>query len=331
MASRSNNALLRPDLIGQAAMDGILAEVRLAAASVGRFSIGDDGIFEMEGVPFIFVALEGTCRVRIGDADTFALQPGDSIVSLRGDSILIGNGELTASPTHISNVWIQNAVPTATSEGYEFPVEVLWGDGDDRCRLLGSAMILSRTTNSLALIENCPPVLMVPASETRLDLMIGAFDKMLDDELQHPRRGFPAQSKAIAHLVLVQILRSYMTEHVPPSSELLATHRTLGVSRVLKRLRREPDRQWTMIEMAREAGMSRTSFFDHFCNVTGTTPFRYLAATRLDIASHLLKNSRLSIAEIIDTVGYKSSRAFGAAFKDRHQLTPSAFRRQYRE
>ena len=82
--------------------------------------------------------------------------------------------------------------------------------------------------------------------------------------------------------------------------------------------------------MAREAGMSRTHFAEYFGQVTGMTPFRYLAACRMERAGKLLRDTDLPVADIALRCGYRSERAFRETFVQAHQMRPLAFRKARR-
>ena len=70
--------------------------------------------------------------------------------------------------------------------------------------------------------------------------------------------------------------------------------------------------------------MSR--FHATFRRETGDTPADRLAATRLDRAEDLLRETRLSIAEIALAVGFSDQSALTRSFRRRRGTTPAAFR-----
>lgn len=80
-------------------------------------------------------------------------------------------------------------------------------------------------------------------------------------------------------------------------------------------------------EMAREAGMSPSRFFDRFGAALGQSPHAYLAETRLRAAQRLLSDTRLSIAEIAVRTGHADQSALTRAMKARLGVTPAAWRR----
>lgn len=84
----------------------------------------------------------------------------------------------------------------------------------------------------------------------------------------------------------------------------------------------------TVSAMAAECGLGVTAFIAHTRAVTGNTPAAYLGERRLERAAALLRDTRLSIAEIADACGFASSHYFATRFGERHGCTPRDYRRR---
>ncbi len=73
----------------------------------------------------------------------------------------------------------------------------------------------------------------------------------------------------------------------------------------------------------------------HFCRVFkrefSTTFKQYLTRLRIQKAKDLLKNTNKSISEIYDEIGYNNNRTFFVDFKKATDLTPSQFRKQFKD
>ncbi len=82
----------------------------------------------------------------------------------------------------------------------------------------------------------------------------------------------------------------------------------------------------TVRALAREAGMAVSRFHEEFRRETGDTPAERLASTRLDRAEDLLRETRLSIAEIALAVGFSDQSALTRSFRQRRGTTPAALR-----
>ena len=59
---------------------------------------------------------------------------------------------------------------------------------------------------------------------------------------------------------------------------------------------------------------------------TGKTYKELLQAKRMNQAAYLLSNSRLAVADIIESVGYDNSSYFYRKFKERYGVSPKEYR-----
>jgi len=83
-------------------------------------------------------------------------------------------------------------------------------------------------------------------------------------------------------------------------------------------------------QLADKLGMSKSTFIRRFQKSTGEKPSRYLQRLRVESAKSRLINSDDSTKTIALDVGYTDYSYFSILFKSLTQLTPSAFRRQFR-
>src|SRR5436305_14871550 len=86
-------------------------------------------------------------------------------------------------------------------------------------------------------------------------------------------------------------------------------------------------RDWTLEELAKEVGASRSVLAERFAELVGLPPMHYLANWRMQIASGLLSGGA-NIATIAAETGYGSEAAFSRAFKKMVGVAPSAWRRR---
>ena len=89
---------------------------------------------------------------------------------------------------------------------------------------------------------------------------------------------------------------------------------------------RKPARNWTIEELAKDVGLSRSVLAERFTDLVGMPPMHYLAKWRMQIASGLLGGGA-NIAAVAAEIGYGSEAAFSRAFKKMVGVPPSAWRR----
>lgn len=83
----------------------------------------------------------------------------------------------------------------------------------------------------------------------------------------------------------------------------------------------DPQRAWTVVELAETAGMSRSAFFDRFTRSVGLRPMEYLLAWRMALAKDILRHQDVALDEVARRVGYGSASTFSTAFS-RHVGQP---------
>lgn len=79
-------------------------------------------------------------------------------------------------------------------------------------------------------------------------------------------------------------------------------------------------------DLAREAGMSESSFARHFKQATGETPVEYLLKLRLQDAATLI-GSGMSVSEAAYAAGFSDSNYFSRIFKQKYGVSPRDFKK----
>ena len=84
----------------------------------------------------------------------------------------------------------------------------------------------------------------------------------------------------------------------------------------------------SLAEIARKVGTHDKRLSSIFREHLGTTVFAYVREARLRKGQELLADSRLSVQDIAELVGFRSACNFTTAFRERQGLTPSQYRQQ---
>jgi AraC-like DNA-binding protein len=100
------------------------------------------------------------------------------------------------------------------------------------------------------------------------------------------------------------------------------------VGAALRLMHANPAQNWTVEELAREAGLSRSVLAERFTALVGESPMRYLARWRIHLARQMLRDGAANIGDIAERVGYESEAAFNRAFKRIVGEPPAAWRRR---
>lgn len=114
-------------------------------------------------------------------------------------------------------------------------------------------------------------------------------------------------------LVVIRTLRSWI--HQGPTSGWLGGLSDARIANALKAIHEHPMQRWSIEALAGIAGMSRSSFCEHFAALVGRSPLRYHNEWRLTLARDLLAGRSARVGEIGLSIGYESEAAFSRAYK----------------
>lgn len=131
----------------------------------------------------------------------------------------------------------------------------------------------------------------------------------------------------LAELLLIQVVREHLERMPAGSATWLSALRDDSVGRAIALMHGDPGRTWTINRLAREVGLSRSSFAERFTTLVGIPPMQYLAKWRMETAADLLSDN-VNIASVANEVGYGSEASFSRAFKKIVGVPPSHWRRQ---
>lgn len=139
--------------------------------------------------------------------------------------------------------------------------------------------------------------------------------------------GAAALLERASETMFIDALRRYLECLPVGSTGWLAGLRNAQIGRALALIHRAPARPWTIDDLARAAGLSRSVFCDRFLRLLGQPPMQYLARWRMEAAAGLLRGGQAPVASVALEVGYESEAAFARAFKRETGTSPARWRR----
>jgi len=131
----------------------------------------------------------------------------------------------------------------------------------------------------------------------------------------------------LADVLVIQMIRSWIDSAPQANSGWLSALRDEHVGPALGAIHREPERQWTVESLAREAGMSRSAFSARFTQLVGETALHFLTQWRMRLAHTRLRETSEPLSIVAERVGYESEAAFCRAFKRVFGVPPGSVRR----
>jgi AraC-like DNA-binding protein len=104
--------------------------------------------------------------------------------------------------------------------------------------------------------------------------------------------------------------------------------RSLAVRKLAVEIHSAPEKNWTVSEMARKAGIPPRTLSRMFKNELGMGPMDLVIKNRLDLASTILMSTDDTIESIARRLGYKSLYSFSNLFYRHIGMRPGQFRKK---
>jgi AraC-like DNA-binding protein len=164
------------------------------------------------------------------------------------------------------------------------------------------------------LVGLMPQIMSVGALIGRQPELMPLLEAM-EREMAEERVGSAGILARLADVIAASIVRGLVECGCGDATGWIEALRDPRLGRVIAALHREPGRSWTLAEMAREMGSSRSVFAKRFVEVTGVTPQRYVLALRMRLAEQWFRRDKLSIDTAARRLGFGSQAAFARAFK----------------
>lgn len=145
------------------------------------------------------------------------------------------------------------------------------------------------------------------------------------------RPGSAAVLERLSETMFVDAARRYLETLPENASGWLAALRDRYVGKAIALMHERPAEPWTVDELGKQAGLSRSALHERFIALVGQPPMQYLTNWRMQRGAQLLRDEGANVATIALEVGYDSEAAFARAFKRAVGQPPAAWRRTQRD
>jgi AraC-like DNA-binding protein len=154
--------------------------------------------------------------------------------------------------------------------------------------------------------------------------------ELIVDEYTSDRPGREFILRRLLETMLAEALRLPDREYDPLPPGLAAGLHDPQVARALQSLHADIKKGWTVAELAKLTGMSRSAFASRFRATVGCSPIEYRSRWRMSVAQKALIAGCSSLERLAEEIGYQSASAFNTAFSRRVGCSPGAFARANR-
>jgi AraC-like DNA-binding protein len=270
-----------------------------------------------ERIILFHLVASGLCWVAV-DGEKHWAQPGDVIVVPYGDQHQVGGVE-AAEPVSIADLlqpppWAEMPIVRHGNEGSQTDIV---------CGYLHSRDPLFDPT-----LQVFPSVFIVkPPAGAAADWVRANIAYALEQTSTSPGQ-LGTMSKRLPELLLVEVLKLHLSTAPAATHGWVAALLDPVLRPALAMIHAQPQRKWTVSDLAEEALVSRSLLDDRFRQVLQRSPIRYLTEWRMHLAKELLATTDLGVAGVARRVGYDAEEAFSRAFKRAYGSSPGAWRSQ---
>lgn len=265
---------------------------------------------------------EGSCWASLtGDpASAIHVSAGELLVVPQGEAHLMGSSlELTPAS---ASAMLSKYLETSPGE----VMKLSYGGGGAHTRLICGFLACDDTLTNPVLAA-LPRLFKVDMRNDPQSAWLETSLKLAAVEAAECRVGSAIVLARLSELRFVEAVRRCIDALPDDRKGWLAGVSDRFVGRALALLHAQPAHGWTVDELARKAGLSRSALAQRFTQLLGQPPMQYLARWRLQIAAQELRNGTSSLAAVAEQVGYESEAAFNRAFKREFGTPPASWRR----
>lgn len=258
----------------------------------------------------------GQCVILLDDGQSMLLKRGDLVLLPRNSPHILTTG------IDIPPVPADQLIQEGSAGGM---ARIVHGGGGERtqmlCGFLGSA------TENVCLAALLPEALRLGSEDWPAARWIETTFRFAVQESARGQADSREALARLAELLFLEAVRRYFTLHPRSHEAALAGMRDNLVGRALMVMHKRLYEPWTTEALARQIGLSRSSFAERFTRALGEPPMRYLAHRRLEQASLRLRDTAEAINRIAYEAGYESDSAFSRAFRRMYGAPPATWRR----
>jgi len=265
--------------------------------------------------------LEGAAKVLLLDDHLLDLVAGDIVVFPHGDAHKMMSMD--------GNCQVEDAAVFRKVRARDLtPLRL--GGGGEMTRFVCGYMACDRFA-CRPILEGLPTMLKVNIRSDQSGKWLESSILHLLEEAASGKPGSEALLAKLSEALFVETLRRYVAGLRAEETGWLAGARDPIVGKSLAILHNRVDYPWTIAELAKEVGLSRSALVERFSKFLTVPPMTYLTRWRLQLAARALTTTSRGTSDIAADIGYGSEAAFNRAFKRQFKQPPARYRRESRQ
>lgn len=176
------------------------------------------------------------------------------------------------------------------------------------------------------LLEALPEVLIKHQAQLSSDCPIGDLLTLIQTESLHDQSGSRAAMNRLTESLFILIVREQLSS-AQQSKGLAAALADGRIKNALDAIHSQPEKRWTLEQLATAASMSRSAFSSLFRSLLNESAMDYLQRWRMQNAWGWLEQGE-TVYSVAQRCGYESDAAFAKAFKKIMGMGPGAVRKR---
>jgi AraC-like DNA-binding protein len=276
---------------------------------------------DAEHVILYHYVIAGRMALKIADAPAVEVVAREAVILPRNDAHRMGS-DLGLTPVDSHEI-----SRTAADGGL---AEIRHGGGGARTRII-CGFLGCRHLAGNPLLRALPPVLKLDTRDGRAAEWMRVSFEFAADEIAAGRAGSDMMLAKLSELLFVEAVRRHVESLPAGQVGWLAGLRDPFLARTLALIHGRLNEPWTVDDMAREVGLSRSALAERFTRRMGEAPMHYLSRWRLQVAAQRLSTGDDPAQQIAYDVGYESEAAFNRAFKRLFGAPPATWRKRAKQ
>ena len=261
--------------------------------------------------------IDGTLLVTVEGEPTIEVRAGEILLLPRN------NAHTLASAPGLKPKSARELIRPSADGGL---ARISHGGGGEAVHLVCGFLASEELYNPL--IATLPRILKLDVRQGTSRDWVEASVRFAAGELTEGKLASSSVMSRLSELLFVEAVRNYSSTLGGQQAGWLKGLADPHVGRALALIHHNPSASWSAEALAREVALSRSAFVDRFTTLVGMPPIRYLTVWRLQTAKLNLRETRTTIAQLAQSVGYEFEEAFSRAFKREFGQPPARWRAQ---
>ncbi len=270
-------------------------------------------------IPYHYV-IEGEFQASVEGGAPTLLRSGELVLFPGNDVHLMGS-DLSLPPVMAADILLP-----PDGNGLR---SIRYGNGGAPTKLI-CGYLGCETVQGNPIISAMPALIRLKVEDFGLAEWIRSSFQYAANEITAGRPGSDTILAKLSELLFVEAVRRYAESLPAGQTGWLAGLQDAAVARALALMHGDIARDWSVDELGRKIGLSRSALAEKFSRLIGMAPIQYLTHWRMQVAAQKLEETNASLAQVAESVGYESEAAFSRAFKKVFGRAPAGWRRDGR-